>query len=180
MVTVKRLHCAYISNMIIYSDNMITSKCSLNGCINLKERLHFSMVRNYRKFSNFNNQQWWRPGSMILRRHADSSRRLKLLRDIASLVLLLTLEVRIHDRLVTFLLLGNWVWRRFRTDKIGKVPLLLYNVQRVHSDCWLFFNNRPNVTSAPAVIAEKDCRSLYVCIRFVPAPDGIFISILTC
>ena len=139
MVTVKCLHCVQRTKIIIYSDNMITWKHTLNVFSNHKECLHSSTVSNYRNVSKFNNQQWWRPGLIIQRFRADSFRKLKLLRDIASLVLLLTLEVRIHDRLVTFLLLGNWVWRRFRTNKIGKVPLLLYNVQRVHSDCWLFF-----------------------------------------
>ena len=67
--------------------------------------------------------------------------------------------------LVTFMLLGNWVWRIFRTNELGKFPFLSYNMKRFHSYRWPFFSNiLPNLTSAPAAIVERDCRSLYVCI----------------
>ena len=101
MVTLKRLHCAQRTKMMIYSDNMITWKHTSNVCRNPKEWLHSSTVRNYRTFSNYNNQQWWRPGSIIRQRRADSARRMERLRDLASLVYMLTLEVCCHYFMAT-------------------------------------------------------------------------------
>ena len=52
MVTLKQLHCAQRTKMIIYSDNMITWKRTSNICSNPKEWSHLYMVSNYRKFQN--------------------------------------------------------------------------------------------------------------------------------
>ena len=53
---------------------MVTVK--LLHCSQRKNWLHSSMVRNYKKISKYNNQQWWWSGSKILRWRADSARRL--------------------------------------------------------------------------------------------------------
>ena len=66
MVTEKRLHCAQRPKMTIYSDNMITWKRTSNIFSNFREWSHFSIVRNYRKFSKYNNQQRCRLNDAIM------------------------------------------------------------------------------------------------------------------
>ena len=47
-MTVRQLHCSWIPNIMIYSNDIITWKRNSNICSYPKERSHLSMVRNYR------------------------------------------------------------------------------------------------------------------------------------